>query len=251
MDKKRIELIITLGLVIIFIFVLAVNLKPKKPKQKLSPSSKISEKEKEASISKKKIEKILRASPQEIEKQKNRAQLSWGRDPFFSSFLVKKEVSKTTSLTLKGVTIGKDKKGYAFINLGIDDESIKVTSYSDAEKFINYYFDYYKNHSTFEGRYYFERALDCFSDAKNSRPEDPEIRFYYSALGFYCPTGPDPIKSFNETISIIENIPPYKKKEPIIKTLKRCAWYAMGKAYKEIGQEAKAKECLRKANETE
>ena len=141
-------------------------------------------------------------------------------------------------------------KGYAFINLGIDDESIKVTSYSDAEKFINYYFDYYKNHSTFEGRYYFERALDCFSDAKNSRPEDPEIRFYYSALGFYCPTGPDPIKSFNETISIIENIPPYKKKEPIIKTLKRCAWYAMGKAYKEIGQEAKAKECFRKANET-
>ncbi|MCD6583860.1 MAG: hypothetical protein J7K71_04160 [Candidatus Omnitrophica bacterium] len=116
MDKKRVELIITLGLVIIFIFVLAVNLKPKKPKQKLSPSSKISEKEKGVSISKKKIEKILRASPQEIEKQKNRAQLSWGRDPFFSSFLVKKEVSKTTSLTLKGVTIGKDKKGYAFIN---------------------------------------------------------------------------------------------------------------------------------------
>ena len=116
MDKKRIELIITVALIVIFIFVLAVNLKPKKPKQKLPPSPKVSEKERSVPIPKKKIEKILRASPQEIEKQKNRAQLSWGRDPFFSSFLVKKEVPKTTPLHLKGITIGKDKKGYAFIN---------------------------------------------------------------------------------------------------------------------------------------
>lgn len=142
-------------------------------------------------------------------------------------------------------------KGYALINLGIDNESVKVTSYVDAKKFINYSFYSYKNQPATTSQYYFERALECFSKAKALNPEDPEtILFYYGALGFYLPTGPDPIESFNETINVIENLSPYKKEKRPVKFIRRCAWYGMGMAHREQGQEEKAEECFRKVNET-
>jgi len=141
-------------------------------------------------------------------------------------------------------------KGYAFINLGIDNESISVTQYSDAKKFIDYYFECYKNQSTMSRQYYFERAFQCFSEAKILKPEDPEILFYYVSLGFYLPTGPDPINGFNEIINTIENLPPYKKEQYPVKLIKRCSWYGICIAYKEYGEEVKVEECFRKLNET-
>lgn len=142
-------------------------------------------------------------------------------------------------------------KGYAFINLAIDNESVKVTGYTDAEKFINYYFYSYKNQRTTTSQYYFERALEWFSKAKISKSGDPEIRFYYSALGLYLPTGSDPIESFNETINIINNLPPYQQEQYPVKFIKRCARYGMCMAYREYGREEKAEECFQKLNEIE
>lgn len=142
-------------------------------------------------------------------------------------------------------------KGYAFINLAIDNESVNVTEYSDAEKFINYYFYSYKNQPATTSQYYFERALEWFSKAKYIKSEnpDPEIEFYYGALGLYLPTGPNPIESFNETINIIENLPSYQQEQYPVKFIKRCAWYGMCEVYREYGREEKAEECFQKLNE--
>ncbi len=138
-------------------------------------------------------------------------------------------------------------KGYALINLGIDNESITVTRYSDAKKFINYSFTVYKNQSAAASQHYFERAFLCFKEAKVSEPEDPEIVFYYAALGLYFPiTCTDPVEGFNETINIINNLLTYRQEQYPVKFIKRSAWYGMCVAYKERGEEEKAEECFQK-----
>lgn len=55
-----------------------------------------------------------------IDLQKKRAELSWGRDPFF--FMETKKVYKGKSISLRGVSLGRDKAGFAYIN----DEIVTV-----------------------------------------------------------------------------------------------------------------------------
>ena len=138
------------------------------------------------------------------------------------------------------------KKGYAFINLGMDNESVKVDGYEDAEKIL-YFHSYYTNQCTNTSQYYFNRGFECFLKAKNLNPEDPEIGFYYSVLCLYLPNGPDPIESFNETINTIKNLSPYEKEKYPVKYIRSCAWYGMGMAYRERNEKVKAEECFDKA----
>ena len=51
---------------------------------------------------------------EELSLQKEQAKLNWGRDPFTAA-KISKEFSGA-NLQLKGISFGKDKKGFAFIN---------------------------------------------------------------------------------------------------------------------------------------
>ena len=128
MDKKKIELIITGILIVVFIIVLANSFKPRRPKKivKLPTDIKVEElpslpvkaiKEKEFNI----------ATPSQLAAQKKRAQLDWGIDPFYHP--IKKDVSSSLRLVLKGVSIGKGRKNYAFINDEIVAEGEKISGY--------------------------------------------------------------------------------------------------------------------------
>lgn len=128
-------------------------------------------------------------------------------------------------------------KGYALIDLGIDNKSVKVTRYSDAEKFITYYFEYYKNQNIKVNQYYFERAFQCFSEAKVLKPEDPEICLYYGILSLYLPAGPNSIDSLNQTLEIIKNLPPYIQEKYPVKLIKHCALYCKDMVYREDYEE--------------
>jgi hypothetical protein len=120
MDKKKIEFIATGVLIVVFIFVLANAFKPKKPKPKPTPEA--VKEEKRIPVPSVEETKPLPStvSPKLISLQKERAKLDWGRDPF--SRVMREEVYSGTSLILKGVSLGRDGVGYAFIN----DEVVTV-----------------------------------------------------------------------------------------------------------------------------
>jgi len=69
--------------------------------------------------------KIIRA-------QNERTKLNWGKDPFAVSSDVDKEYQKI-QLQLKGISFGKDKSGFAFINNEIVKKGDKIGDYEIAE----------------------------------------------------------------------------------------------------------------------
>ncbi len=115
MNKKTAEYIITAILVVVFVVLLINNLKPKRRRKTIPPKPaavkvrpKISLSIKRRSISEREI------SSKMLSLQKKRAELDWGRDPFYP--VSDREIHRAVNLVLKGISIGKDKKGYAFIN---------------------------------------------------------------------------------------------------------------------------------------
>lgn len=129
-------------------------------------------------------------------------------------------------------------KGYALLNLAIGNEDVRIIRYSDGEKLVDYFFEHYRFQRTAASRTLFERALQCFVEAKTLKPQDPEIALYCCGLGFYVWTGPDPIKCFEKTMNLIENLPSSRKRQKPVKAIRDCAWYALCMAYQEYGQEA-------------
>jgi len=114
MSKNQIEIIITAGLAVIFVF--AVSSSFKKVRKKLKGEKRVSVIKKiEESSQSKEEGTLLHIDQKIIDSQKKRALSDWGRDPFYSP--EKKEVVyKENVLSLKGISIGKDKEGFAFIN---------------------------------------------------------------------------------------------------------------------------------------
>ncbi len=129
-NKSKIEIVITSIAVIFLIFLIFSQIKKrKKPKEEKVPSA----------IEKVKIAKHIRGekktSPKSDEEllalQRERANLPWGRDPFFFSNV--KKVFKGSALMLKGISLGKDGKGYVFINNDIYTVGDKVGDYTIME----------------------------------------------------------------------------------------------------------------------
>jgi hypothetical protein len=122
MDKKKIELIVTGVLILVFIFAVVNAFKPRRQRSRPSPEAVKVKKAKEAIVPLPKEVKssFPSASPQLLSLQKERAELDWGRDPF--SKAVRKEFYSGTSLVLKGISLGREGRGYALIN----DEVVTV-----------------------------------------------------------------------------------------------------------------------------
>jgi hypothetical protein len=68
-----------------------------------------------------------------LDSQKKRSDLSWGRDPFLSDIEKGEQIKE---LKLKGISFGRDKRGYAFINEEIVGKGDKLGDYEvvDVEK---------------------------------------------------------------------------------------------------------------------
>lgn len=128
MNKNQTELITT-GVAIVFLVLLvAGNLKKKPAKKIVKETAVVSE-----SLSPAAPPKVAAAATEEkkLALQKERANLAWGRDPFTVSRL-DKDYQKA-DLELKGISFGKDKKGFAFINNEIVTVGDNVGDYQIAE----------------------------------------------------------------------------------------------------------------------
>jgi hypothetical protein len=113
MGKKQVESITTGVLIIIFIIILINNLKPKR-KRKVISKTVTKEKVKEVSVKEMRKVSLPEVSSKEIELQRKRAEMEWGMDPFYH--ILRRKDTYQTRLVLKGISIGKGKKNYAFIN---------------------------------------------------------------------------------------------------------------------------------------
>jgi hypothetical protein len=63
--------------------------------------------------------------------QRKRANLDWGKDPF--SIDKTKDIYTKGKLQLKGISVGKDKRGFAFIN----EEIVKVGDFIEGYKVLS------------------------------------------------------------------------------------------------------------------
>lgn len=129
MTKQVKQLIITASLIVVLVVVIAGNLK-KKPFKKLVP---VSSGVPAAAVAKSPAAtpvSFIPADERRLKMQKERANLPWGKSPFKSS--TDKDYQKT-DLELKGISLGKDKKNFAFINNDIVKVGDKVADYEVVE----------------------------------------------------------------------------------------------------------------------
>jgi hypothetical protein len=123
MDKKIMEIVATLALVAVLAVVLISNLGKKKPRPVKPPSPmQVSETAPAAvpynapgSMGQTQAGEIPVLGEAKSKLQKERASKPWGRDPFVRVKTLEAG-SRTSSLELKGISIGQDKKGFALIN---------------------------------------------------------------------------------------------------------------------------------------
>ncbi len=118
---------------IFLIIAIVTNLKPKKSRRRSIPERKESEIQ---------IEPLV-LPPGEGKKtfppesgdyaaaQKKRLMLKWGLDPFYHP--IKKEILQSSMLVLKGISVGEDKRGYAFINTEIVTVGDTIADYKIME----------------------------------------------------------------------------------------------------------------------
>ena len=118
MNKQQKQYIMLGGLVLVLAVVVIFNFRPA-PKKTVSggstapqPAEAIKPPTRQV-ISTPSVAEAL-ATPKEREEQMAIAEKDWGLDPFYHA--LSKDVYTGSNLMLKGVSIGKDKPGYAFIN---------------------------------------------------------------------------------------------------------------------------------------
>lgn len=138
MTKQQNQIIITGILIAVFVFLLLGNLKG--AKKKVSPPPAPAQKETPQGIAQPSRTSLTQSAQvitedisgkKLLELQKERAKLAWGRNPF-STPKASKEFQKT-SLVLKGISLGKDKQAFAFINEDIVKKGDKVGNYEVVE----------------------------------------------------------------------------------------------------------------------
>jgi hypothetical protein len=127
MDKQTKQLVITAGLVVVLILAMLGNLK-KKPQKKAipepSPAQPVA-----PSVSPVGTAAGLKPND-ELSLQLERLKLSWGRDPF--AFTMDKGFQRN-ELKLKGISFGKEKGGFAFINNEIVKKGDTIGDYEVAD----------------------------------------------------------------------------------------------------------------------
>ena len=129
MNKQIKQLIITGVLVMVLIFAALGNLK-KKPAKKLVPVSPEASAARAAKSPVAVSASFTPADERRLKMQKERVNLPWGKSPFKSS--TDKDYQKS-NLELKGISLGKDKKNFAFINNEIVKVGDKIEDYEVVE----------------------------------------------------------------------------------------------------------------------
>lgn len=131
-------------------------------------------------------------------------------------------------------------KGFALFNLGIDNESVCIKRYKGpqygppysyyAKELIDYYNSFYQPNE--RSNDYFERSFQCFEKAVYHNPEGHEMWLYKGVVGLYLSPSPicNPVKDFNESIKLIDNLPNEQKSYPL-RDIKSVALYGKCMAY--------------------
>ena len=133
MSKEKLEIGATIAGVVIFIIIIIGNFKPKSSAGKsVGPSAGAAAQQQPGAILKAAANpRLVPSDQQELNLQKEHTELAWGRDPF--------SPSKTgleyqrSDLELKGISVGKDKAGFAFINNEIVKTGDKIGGYEVGE----------------------------------------------------------------------------------------------------------------------
>jgi len=122
MDKKLIEIVATVALVAVLGAVVMMNLGKKGPRSAKGP---VRSSESATTLAlpsnmsvpgeQSQSQEAAALSEAKAKLQKEYAAKPWGRDPFLRVKTVEAG-SRTSSLELKGISIGSDKKGFALIN---------------------------------------------------------------------------------------------------------------------------------------
>lgn len=137
MDKKTIYQLIATGVGVISLFIImANNLKSAKKQATVSKAAVVKEESlgivaslpAVSPIGGQVAEPTVVANPEDIEEQKKRAMLDWGTDPFYH--IAKPDEYRGIRLIIKGISIGKDGKGYAFINNEIVSVGDVISGYT-------------------------------------------------------------------------------------------------------------------------
>jgi len=129
-DKQTKQLVITGGLVVVLIISVLGSLK-KKPAKKAAPAQ--PEVQTSAPSSSPPAPAGGFKPSDELTQQLERLQLAWGRDPFTFGFDKGFQINE---LKLKGISFGKDRGGFAFINDEIVKKGDTISEYEivDVEK---------------------------------------------------------------------------------------------------------------------
>ncbi len=129
MNKQQKQLAMTAGLVVVLIMAVAGNFKPKKkPPAANTPPAQAAPEVKAAGQP-----NPPAADDNLTNQQAERVKLPWGRDPFSASL---NKDYRINELKLQGISFGKDKTGFAFINDEIVKKGDRIGDYEvvDVEK---------------------------------------------------------------------------------------------------------------------
>lgn len=131
MSKEKIEIGVTLAGVLIFVFIIIGNFKPKPTKAKAAANPDSQPGQSAQTHKPGSAAQLIPADQQELNIQKEHADLAWGRDPFSASKAGLEY--QRSDLELKGISVGKDKAGFAFINNEIVKTGDKIGGYEVGE----------------------------------------------------------------------------------------------------------------------
>ena len=125
MSKEQKQLFIIASGIILLIFVVIGNMNAaKKKKAALAPVP--AQPVAAAKEEKKKELAFVPADSEKLQIQKKRAEIEWGKDPFVSEIEKGEHIAE---LKLKGISFGKDKSGFVFINDQILKKGDKIGEY--------------------------------------------------------------------------------------------------------------------------
>ena len=125
MSKEQKQLFIIATGVVLLIFVIISNMNAAKKKKAAiapvpaQPAATVKE-------DKKKEPAFVPADSEKLQVQKKRSEAEWGRDPFVSEIEKGEHIAE---LKLKGISFGKDKRGFVFINDQILKKGDKIGEY--------------------------------------------------------------------------------------------------------------------------
>jgi tetratricopeptide (TPR) repeat protein len=131
-------------------------------------------------------------------------------------------------------------KGFALLNLGVDNESLGVyrsnmsPPYVCGKRLIDHYNSCYQ--ATDMSQNYFQRSYECFTEAVYYEPSDPEAWLYKGIVGLYLMNSSyyNPLGDFNKTLGLINGLPEEQQICPPIINFESCARCGCEIAYQKL-----------------